>query len=224
MAGERGDTPSESEFRPPSADPPPAPPLTGRGGAWGKSVAQASGKARFRAEKKQRAASRAVGERESLWPALRPEAPKRVCSDRCSRENPSLRSSGKPQTSELKRTLGKWNLLLLGVGCIIGAGIFVRTGSAAALHAGPAVLLSFVVAGHRLRLRGPVLRRAVLDPAGLGIGLYLQLHDARRVRRLDHGRAAAPRIRPRRLGGRGRLGRLCGQPAGRFRARHTARS
>lgn len=49
--------------------------------------------------------------------------------------------------SELKRTLGKWNLLLLGVGCIIGAGIFVRTGSAAALHAGPAVLLAFVVAG-----------------------------------------------------------------------------
>lgn len=50
-------------------------------------------------------------------------------------------------TSELKRTLGPWNLLLLGVGCIIGAGIFVRTGNAAALHAGPAVLLSFVVAG-----------------------------------------------------------------------------
>jgi APA family basic amino acid/polyamine antiporter len=49
--------------------------------------------------------------------------------------------------SELKRSLGKWNLLLLGVGCIIGAGIFVRTGSAAALHAGPAVMLSFVVAG-----------------------------------------------------------------------------
>src|SRR5688500_12537056 len=50
-------------------------------------------------------------------------------------------------SSELKRTLGKWNLLLLGVGCIIGAGIFVRTGSAAALHAGPAVLPSFVAAG-----------------------------------------------------------------------------
>lgn len=50
-------------------------------------------------------------------------------------------------SSELKRSLGKWNLLFLGVGCIIGAGIFVRTGSAAALHAGPAVLLSFVVAG-----------------------------------------------------------------------------
>jgi APA family basic amino acid/polyamine antiporter len=51
------------------------------------------------------------------------------------------------EASELKRSLGKWNLLLLGVGCIIGAGIFVRTGSAAALYAGPAVLLSFVVAG-----------------------------------------------------------------------------
>ena len=50
-------------------------------------------------------------------------------------------------TSELKRSLGPWNLVFLGVGCIIGAGIFVRTGNAAALHAGPAVLLSFVVAG-----------------------------------------------------------------------------
>lgn len=51
------------------------------------------------------------------------------------------------ETSELKRTLGPWNLVFLGIGCIIGAGIFVRTGNAAALHAGPAVLLSFLVAG-----------------------------------------------------------------------------
>lgn len=51
------------------------------------------------------------------------------------------------QTSELKRSLGAWNLVFLGIGCIIGAGIFVRTGNAAALHAGPAVLLSFVIAG-----------------------------------------------------------------------------
>ena len=43
------------------------------------------------------------------------------------------------QTSELKRSLGPWNLVFLGIGCIIGAGIFVRTGNAAALHAGPAV-------------------------------------------------------------------------------------
>ena len=51
------------------------------------------------------------------------------------------------ETSELKRSLGPWNLVFLGIGCIIGAGIFVRTGNAAALHAGPAVLLSFVIAG-----------------------------------------------------------------------------
>lgn len=48
---------------------------------------------------------------------------------------------------ELKRTLGPLNLIFLGIGCIIGAGIFVRTGNAAALHAGPAVMLSFMVAG-----------------------------------------------------------------------------
>ena len=58
------------------------------------------------------------------------------------------------ETSELKRTLGAWNLVLLGIGCIIGAGIFVRTGSAAALHAGPAVLLSFLVAGSVCALAG----------------------------------------------------------------------
>ncbi len=51
------------------------------------------------------------------------------------------------ETSTLKRTLGPWNLVFLGIGCIIGAGIFVRTGSAASLHAGPAVLISFLVAG-----------------------------------------------------------------------------
>ncbi len=48
---------------------------------------------------------------------------------------------------ELKRTLGPIHLVLFGIGCIIGAGIFVRTGTAAALHAGPAVILSFVIAG-----------------------------------------------------------------------------
>jgi len=51
------------------------------------------------------------------------------------------------QTSELKRSLGPWNLVFLGIGCIIGAGIFVRTGNAAALHAGPAVLISYLIAG-----------------------------------------------------------------------------
>ncbi len=49
--------------------------------------------------------------------------------------------------SGLKRALGPVNLITLGIGAIIGAGIFVLTGQAAAKHAGPAVVLSFIVAG-----------------------------------------------------------------------------
>src|SRR6185503_5279272 len=47
----------------------------------------------------------------------------------------------------LKRVLGPIDLTLLGIGAIIGTGIFVLTGQAAAAHAGPAVVLSMVVAG-----------------------------------------------------------------------------
>ncbi len=46
-----------------------------------------------------------------------------------------------------KRTLTAWNLVMLGIGAIIGAGFFVLTGHAAAENAGPAVALSFVVGG-----------------------------------------------------------------------------
>lgn len=48
---------------------------------------------------------------------------------------------------ELKRTLGPLNLVLLGIGCIIGAGIFVLTGRAAAQFAGPGIIISFVITG-----------------------------------------------------------------------------
>src|SRR2546427_8214073 len=47
----------------------------------------------------------------------------------------------------LKRALGPLNLVTLGIGAIIGAGIFVLTGQAAALYAGPAVPLSFILTG-----------------------------------------------------------------------------
>ncbi len=47
----------------------------------------------------------------------------------------------------LKRSLGAVNLVFLGIGCIIGAGIYVITGNAAAQFAGPAVMISFVIAG-----------------------------------------------------------------------------
>lgn len=47
----------------------------------------------------------------------------------------------------LQRALGAIDLVTLGIGCIIGAGIFVLTGTAAAQYAGPAIMLSFVLAG-----------------------------------------------------------------------------
>ncbi len=47
----------------------------------------------------------------------------------------------------LKRTLGVWGLMALGIGAIIGTGIFVLTGKAAATSAGPGVVISFVIAG-----------------------------------------------------------------------------
>jgi APA family basic amino acid/polyamine antiporter len=47
----------------------------------------------------------------------------------------------------LRRCLTAWDLTLLGIGCIIGTGIFVLTGVAAAQHAGPAIVLSFVISG-----------------------------------------------------------------------------
>jgi APA family basic amino acid/polyamine antiporter len=47
----------------------------------------------------------------------------------------------------LKRALGPVNLVTLGIGAIIGAGIFVMTGSAASLYAGPSIMLSYVLAG-----------------------------------------------------------------------------
>jgi APA family basic amino acid/polyamine antiporter len=54
----------------------------------------------------------------------------------------------------LKRTLTARHLILLGIGAVIGAGIFVLTGQAAANHAGPAIMLSFVLAGFACAMAG----------------------------------------------------------------------
>lgn len=53
---------------------------------------------------------------------------------------------GEARAATLKRVLGPVNLTTLGVGAIIGAGIFVLTGQAAAQYAGPAIVLSFILA------------------------------------------------------------------------------
>lgn len=54
----------------------------------------------------------------------------------------------------LKRVLTAKHLIMLGIGAVIGAGIFVLTGQAAAEHAGPAIVLSFIVAGIACALAG----------------------------------------------------------------------
>jgi APA family basic amino acid/polyamine antiporter len=51
----------------------------------------------------------------------------------------------KGNDNELKRTLSATNLIMLGIGCIIGTGIFVLTGTASATHAGPALTISFII-------------------------------------------------------------------------------
>ena len=58
-----------------------------------------------------------------------------------------MRESQEEGEHTLRRALGPLNLVTLGIGAIIGAGIFVITGQAAAQFAGPAIILSFVLAG-----------------------------------------------------------------------------
>jgi basic amino acid/polyamine antiporter, APA family len=58
-----------------------------------------------------------------------------------------LKESQETGEHSLRRALGPINLLTLGIGAIIGAGIFVITGQAAAQFAGPAILFSFILAG-----------------------------------------------------------------------------
>src|SRR3954466_7690602 len=58
----------------------------------------------------------------------------------------ALQAEAQADTS-LQRALGPWNLAALGIGAIIGTGIFVLTGTVAAQNSGPAVVLSFALAG-----------------------------------------------------------------------------
>jgi APA family basic amino acid/polyamine antiporter len=55
---------------------------------------------------------------------------------------------------KMNRALGPWNLIGLGIGAIIGAGLFSLTGIAAAEHAGPAIVISFIIAAIGCGLAG----------------------------------------------------------------------
>ena len=58
-----------------------------------------------------------------------------------------IAQAGESGETTLKRTLGPWALVALGIGAIIGAGLFVRTAAAIAERSGPSVTLAFMVAG-----------------------------------------------------------------------------
>ena len=58
-----------------------------------------------------------------------------------------MAEAGATGEGTLKRTLGPLSLVALGIGAIIGAGLFVRTAAAIAERAGPSVVLAFIVAG-----------------------------------------------------------------------------
>ena len=110
--------------------------------------------------------------------------------------------------NNLKRTLSASNLVALGIGAIIGAGLFVRTAAASAEAAGPAVTLSFIVARGRLRVRRLVLFRVRRDDSHRRQRLYLRLYDHGRIRRLDHRLGAGARICARRGHRRHRMERV----------------
>jgi APA family basic amino acid/polyamine antiporter len=65
-----------------------------------------------------------------------------------------LLSEASDSDKGLKRTLGAGSLIALGIGAIIGAGLFVRTAAAAGQHAGPAVVFSFLIAAAGCALAG----------------------------------------------------------------------
>jgi len=63
------------------------------------------------------------------------------------RKKPISAYQAEMKKSELNRVLGRWGLTSLGIGAIIGGGIFTLTGIAAHDHAGPALALAFIIAG-----------------------------------------------------------------------------
>ncbi len=98
--------------------------------------------------------------------------------------------------NRLRRILGtRSGLTSLGVGAIIGAGIFVMTGRVAANDAGPGILDFLCHRRRRLRPGGVLLCRIRLDGARRGQCLHLCLRHARRTFRLDHRLGFDSRIR-----------------------------
>ena len=126
---------------------------------------------------------------------------------------------------QLRRALGPVQLTLLGVGAIIGAGIFSTVGTAAraggagsSIWGGAGAGVILCAGGDCLRLCGAVLFGVRLDGAGVRFGLHLRVCHARGADRLDHWLGPDPRIRHRQRGGGDFLVGLLPEPAGRVQA------
>ena len=113
----------------------------------------------------------------------------------------------------LRRELGPLALVTLGIGAVIGAGIFVLTGKVASRNAGPALDALDGVRRGRLRIRGAVLRRAGQHDPGGGKRLHLRLRHHGRARRLDHRLGPGARVLAQLLHRRRRLVGLRGDAA-----------
>src|SRR6185437_314486 len=90
--------------------------------------------------------------RQRRWPGYRgPKYGEPVLLDIWARKSTTVLMQEAAQAAEdsgnhsLKRSLSAFNLVMLGIGGVIGAGIFILTGQAAATNAGPAVTLSFLL-------------------------------------------------------------------------------
>ncbi len=135
----------------------------------------------------------------------------------------------------LAKSLGPWSLTALGIGAVIGSGIFILTGTAAAgetlavpsilnapildliLHGGsppstigtagrgPGHFLVVPPCSSRLPVRRALLRRTCLDDSDRGKRVYVRLRDARRDLRLDHRLGSHPRVRRVQHGGGRRI-------------------
>lgn len=81
---------------------------------------------------------------------------------------------------KLKRNLTWWDLSIMGVAVAVGARIFSVGAQAAVFHAGPAVIISFLIAGIVCGASRDVLRRIRFDDSGGRLRLHLHLHHGRR--------------------------------------------
>ncbi len=77
-------------------------------------------------------------------------------------EKAAGRLKGQSKQTSLSRSLSAFDLVLLGIGCVVGTGIFVITGTVAATGAGSALILSFVLAALPARSPRFVMRNFLL--------------------------------------------------------------